>query len=89
MRVFRCIPDRIPSLISSSSADRQRISHNLSQREEEVLLPLARHMTARDIQRELCVANGTAKAHVRHVYQKLGIHTRDELFAMVDEARRG
>lgn len=54
-----------------------------------MLLPLARHMTARDIQRELCVANGTAKAHVRHVYQKLGIHTRDELFAMVDEARRG
>ena len=54
-----------------------------------MLLPLARHMTASDIQRELCVANGTAKAHVRHVCQKLGIHTRNELFAMVDEVRRG
>lgn len=58
-------------------------AHGLSQREEEVLLLLARHRTARDIERELCVANGTAKAHIRHVYQKLDIHTREELFAMV------
>lgn len=62
-------------------------AHGLSQREEEVLLLLARRKTARDIERELCVANGTAKAHIRHVYQKLDIHTRDELFAMVDAPR--
>lgn len=62
-------------------------ARNLSQREEEVLLLLAQHKTARDIEHELCVANGTAKAHIRHVYQKLDIHTREELFAMVDEER--
>lgn len=56
---------------------------NLSQREEEVLLLLAQHKTARDIEHELCVANGTAKAHIRHVYQKLNIHTREELFELV------
>ena len=56
---------------------------NLSQREEEVLLLLAQHKTARDIEHELCVANGTAKAHIRHVYQKLDIHTREELFERV------
>lgn len=60
---------------------------NLSQREEEVLLLLAQHKTARDIEQELCVANGTAKAHIRHVYQKLGIHTREELFERVEKAR--
>ena len=60
---------------------------NLSQREEEVLLLLAQHKTARDIERELCVANGTAKAHIRHVYQKLDIHTREELFERVGGAR--
>lgn len=58
--------------------------HGLSQREEEVLILLARHRTARDVERELCVANGTAKAHIRHVYQKLDIHTREELFALVE-----
>ncbi len=58
--------------------------YGLSQREEEVLLLLAQKKTARDIERELCVANGTAKAHIRHVYQKLDIHAREELFAMVE-----
>lgn len=28
----------------------------------------------------LIVANGTVKAHVRHIYQKLDIRSRDELF---------
>ena len=51
------------------------LSHqrNLSQREGEVLLLLAQHKTA--------------NPHIRHVYQKLDIHTREELFALVEEAR--
>jgi len=36
------------------------------------------------IERELVIANGTAKAHVRHIYQKLDIHTRQELFDLLD-----
>ena len=34
-------------------------------------------------ERELFIANGTAKAHVRHVYQKFDIHSRDELFDLI------
>ena len=67
-------------------ADRCReIAHRykLSPREEEVLLLLAQHKTVGIIERELFIANGTAKAHVRHVYQKLDIHTRSELFNMI------
>ena len=60
-------------------------TYGLTGREEEVLLMLANRKTASDIERELCVANGTAKAHIRHVYRKLGIHARDELFALVDD----
>ena len=52
----------------------------LSSREEEVLLLLGQRKTVGQIERELFIANGTAKAHVRHVYQKLDIHTRQELF---------
>ncbi len=54
--------------------------YGLTQREEEVLILLAEHKTAGDIERELLIANGTAKAHIGHVYQKLGIHSREELF---------
>ena len=58
-------------------------AHKLSAREEEVLLLLAQRKTVGIIERELFIANGTAKAHVRHIYQKLDIHTRQELFDML------
>ncbi len=54
-------------------------SHGLSQREEEVLLLLAQGKTAGEIAHELLVANGTVKAHVGHIYQKLDVHSREEL----------
>lgn len=57
--------------------------HGLSTREEEVLLLLGQRKTVGIIERELFIANGTAKAHVRHIYQKLDIHTRQELFDML------
>ena len=56
----------------------------LSQREEEVLLLLAQKKTIATIERELFIANGTAKAHVRHIYKKLEIHSRDELFDLLE-----
>ena len=57
--------------------------YKLSTREEEVLLLLGQRKTVGIIERELFIANGTAKAHVRHIYQKLDIHTRQELFNML------
>ena len=48
---------------------------------------LAEHKSAGDVEHELGVANGTAKSHIRHVYQKLDIHSREELFALVERAR--
>ena len=30
------------------------------------------------------MAHGTAKAHIRHVYQKLDVHAREELFELVE-----
>ena len=44
---------------------------------------LGQRKTVGIIERELFIANGTAKAHVRHIYQKLDIHTRQELFDML------
>lgn len=57
--------------------------HGLSPREEEVLLLLAQHKTIGSIERELFIANGTAKTHIRHIYRKLDVHSRDELIDML------
>lgn len=32
----------------------------------------------------MTIANGTAKSHIRHVYKKLGIHSREELFDLFE-----
>ncbi len=55
----------------------------LTSRETEVLILLAQHKTVSMIEHELYIANGTAKAHVRHIYQKFGIHSREELFEVL------
>ena len=47
------------------------------------MLLLAQHKTISDIENELIVANGTVKAHIRHIYQKLDIHSREELFEIL------
>lgn len=57
--------------------------YRLSAREEEVLLLLAQRKTVGAIERELFIANGTAKAHIRHIYQKLDIHSREALLSML------
>lgn len=56
----------------------------LSVREAEVLLLLAQRKSIGAIEQRLIIANGTAKAHVRHIYQKLDIHSRSELFALLE-----
>ena len=57
--------------------------YQLSQREEEVLLLLAQRKTVGAIEKELFIANGTAKTHIRHIYRKLDIHSRDELVELL------
>ena len=58
-------------------------TYRLSPREEEVLRLLAEGKTGRVIQQELFIAEGTFKAHTRHIYEKMSINTRKELFDLL------
>lgn len=58
--------------------------YHLSQREAEVLGLLAQKKTISEVEEELFIAEGTAKAHMRHIYEKLDIHSRQELFEILD-----
>lgn len=60
--------------------------YKLSQREEEVLLLLAQKKPVSAIEKELVIANGTAKTHIKRIYKKMDIHSRDELNALFDKA---
>jgi DNA-binding NarL/FixJ family response regulator len=58
----------------------------LTSREIEVLRLLSTGMSNRDIAAILCVAEGTAKTHVEHIIDKLGVSNRVQ--AAVWGARR-
>jgi DNA-binding CsgD family transcriptional regulator len=50
----------------------------LTQGETRVLRYLPTHMGAPEIATELFLSANTVKTHLRHLYQKLGAHTRQE-----------
>lgn len=55
----------------------------LTPREEEVLALLAQDKSVAQIEQALVVSNGTAKSHIRHIYAKLGLHSRKEAVDLV------
>ncbi|MDO5043354.1 MAG: helix-turn-helix transcriptional regulator [Slackia sp.] len=76
-------------LVLERRIDRAAEKGNLGRREKEVLFLLLEGKTAGEIAKAMVVAPGTAKSHVYHVYKKLGVHSRAELFEMfgVEEER--
>lgn len=58
--------------------------HGLSAREREVMGMLAEGYTRAFIRDALGVSDGTAKAHIAHVYAKLDIHHKDDLLGYID-----
>ena len=58
--------------------------HDLTPREEEVLQLLACRESPSQIEKNIYVAHGTLKAHISHIYRKLGIHSREELFELLE-----
>lgn len=61
--------------------------HGLTEREGEVFVLLARGRNGAFIQEQCRVTRNTAKTHIRHIYQKLGVHTQQELIDLVESGR--
>lgn len=67
-----------------AACDRLAARGCLSPREADVLRLLARGRTTTRIQDELHISMNTVNTHVRHVFQKLGVHSRQELLDLVE-----
>lgn len=59
-------------------------SFSLSPRETDIALLVARGYTVNRIAEVLCLANGTVQSHMKSVYRKLGVHSKQEV---IDLAR--
>lgn len=58
--------------------------HHLSPREIEVLNLLAKGRSSTYIAQELYVSPETVKVHIKHIYEKIGVHSRQELFDLFE-----
>ena len=65
----------------SSTDGRLLLVEDLTERELAVLRLLPSDMALRDIGSELFVSHNTIKGHVKAIYRKLAVHTRDEAVA--------
>jgi DNA-binding NarL/FixJ family response regulator len=62
-----------------------RRSEGLSTREREVFDLMRQGQTNREIASALFISESTAKVHVRHILEKLGVHSRVEAVALATE----
>lgn len=58
-------------------------AHGLTPRETEILELLAQGREPTQVEQELFLSHNTLKTHLRHLYAKLDVHTREELMASV------
>lgn len=58
--------------------------YNLSRRETEILEYLAKGRSQPYIREELMLSKNTVATHVKHIYQKLNVHSKQELIDLVE-----
>ncbi len=60
-------------------------AHGLSNRETEIFLMLAQGRSRPYIRDSLYLSKNTVATHIRHIYEKLDIHSQQELIDLVEE----
>ncbi|HIY84187.1 helix-turn-helix transcriptional regulator [Rubneribacter sp.] len=64
------------------------VEYRLSPKETEIMILFAKGRSSARIQEELYLSRGTVTTHLRHIYQKMDVHSKQE-FLDVIEGRRG
>lgn len=62
--------------------------YGLTERETQILGYLARGRSAPFIREELSLSKSTVATHIRHIYDKLGVHSKQELLSLLEEEGR-
>lgn len=62
-----------------------KVLQELSKREREIVYHLLEGKSGKEIANELYIAPGTVKNHKKNIFEKLGVHSVQELFNAVEE----
>lgn len=63
------------------------LTYGLTAREREVLGLLARGRDMAFMEEDLVISRNTLKMHIRHIYTKLDVHSKQDVIDMVDQMR--
>lgn len=74
---------RVGERTANSPVDALAAAHGLTPREAEVFALLAQGRSIPYIRDELIISRETAATHAKHIYAKLGVHSRQELIDLV------
>lgn len=74
-----------PTASIQKRSDALAAAHGLSPRELEVLYLLGRGYNHGYIATRLYISENTVRTHVRHIYSKLGISSREDLIELIDQ----
>ena len=61
--------------------------HNLTPRETDALAQLARGRDLAFMEEKFVLSRNTVKMHIKHVYEKLGVHSKQEVIDLVESTR--
>lgn len=79
---------RVLQILGEDQGDAPDLWQVLSQRERDILLALAGHETTKATARALGVSPETVKHHLKGIFSKLGVHTREAAFARLANLRK-
>lgn len=84
--VFPTAPAPTPDEVTRAQRQIRSLgeSAGLTPRESEVFELLAQGRSDSVIAEKLGISKGTAHGHITHVYQKLGVHNRQEIIALIE-----
>lgn len=60
---------------------------DLSERQYEVLVLIAQGRSAKYVEQELSISLSTAQTHIRNIYRKVGVHSRQELLDEIESTK--
>ena len=71
----------------AACCEKLAVTYGLTNRERDVLRHLARGRNVPFMQEDLHISHNTVRTHVKHIYQKMGIRSQQELIELVLESQ--
>lgn len=86
-RLFRDLDAAVPDQVNFESIDEKcaeiGAEHKLTKREVEVMKLLCKGRSKSYIAETLFISENTVRSHARHIYQKLNVHSKQEMMDLL------